>query len=102
MVVPLKANEVVVKAGDSTYFTNAEKVGGKLIVTNQRIYFKSTNGHGDKYDLEIIPTDILEVIFFKTGVLQSNGLNVVMKSGEELRFSVKKRNEIGLLINKMY
>ena len=102
MVVPLKANEVVVKAGDSTYFVNAEKVGGKLIITNQRIYFKSTNGHGDKYDLEIIPSDILEVIFFKTGVLQSNGLNVVMKSGEELRFSVKKRNEIGTLINKMY
>jgi hypothetical protein len=102
MVVPLKANEVVVKAGDSTYFANTEKVDGKLIVTNQRIYFKSNNGHGDKYDLEIIPSDILEVIFFKTGVLQSNGLNVVMKNGEELRFILKKRNEIGMLINKMY
>jgi len=102
MVVPLKANEVVVKAGDSTYFSDVEKVGGKLIVTNQRIYFKTSNGHGEKYDLEIIPSEILEVIFFKTGVIQSNGLNVVMKNGEEMKFSLKKRNEIGSLINKMY
>ena len=31
-----------------------------------------------------------------------NGLNVVMKSGEEKKFSLKKRNEIGAMINKMY
>jgi len=102
MVVPLKANEVVVKAGDTTYIAEAEKIGGKLIITNQRIYFKTSNGHGEKYDLEIIPAEIQEVIFFKTGVLQSNGLNVVMKNGEEMKFSLKKRNEIGSLINKMY
>jgi hypothetical protein len=102
MVVPLKANEVVVRAGDSTYFTELEKIAGKLIVTNQRIYFRTFNGHGDKYDLEIVPGDIREIIFFNSMMLLPNGLNVVMKDGRELRFTTKKRNEIGALINKMY
>lgn len=102
MVIPLKANEVVVKAGDSILDTDAEKVGGKLILTNQRIYFKASNGHADKFDLEILPAEILEVIFFNTKKIFPNGLNVVMKTGEQLKFSVKKRNEIGAMINKMY
>jgi len=102
MVIPLKANEVVVKAGDSIYLVDSEKVGGKLILTNQRIYFKASNGFAERYDLEILPTDILEVIFFNTRKFLRNGLNVVMKSGEERKFSLKNRNEIGTIINKMY
>jgi hypothetical protein len=102
MVIPLKANEVVVKAGDTTYLANAEKVSGKLILTNQRIYFRASNGHGDQYNLEILPSEIMEVIFFNTKKILPTGLNVVMKSGEEKKFSLKKRNEMGSMINKMY
>ena len=102
MVIPLKANEVVVKAGDSIYFADNEKVNGKLVLTNQRIYFVSTNGHSGSYDHEIMPSEIREVIFFNTHRILPNGLKVIMKSGEEKSFSVKKRNEIGTLINKMY
>ncbi|MCK4853160.1 MAG: hypothetical protein KAT31_02835 [Bacteroidales bacterium] len=102
MVIPLKANEVVIKAGDSTYFTDSEKICGKLILTNQRIYFKTANGHAEKFDQEIMPADILEVIFFNVKKFLPNGLNVVLKSGEERKFSLKKRNEIGAMINKMY
>ena len=102
MVIPLKANELVVKAGDSTLLASSEKVDGKLILTNQRIYFKASNGHAGEFDLEIIPKEILEVIFFNTKKIFPNGLNVVMKSGEQNKFSLKKRNEIGAMINKMY
>ena len=102
MVVPLKANELVVKAGDSTYFIKDEKITGKLILTNQRIYFVSTNGHSGRHDLEIMPSEIQEVLYFNTRRILPNGLNVVLKSGEERRFSVRKRNEIGALINRMY
>ena len=102
MVVPLKANELVVKAGDSTYFIEDEKINGKLVLTNQRIYFVSTNGHAGSHDLEILPSDIREVIFFNTHKILPNGLSVVLKSGEEKKFSVKKRNEIGTMINRMY
>ena len=102
MVVPLKANELVVKAGDSTYFIEDEKITGKLVLTNQRIYFVSTNGHAGSHNLEILPSDIQEVIFFNTHKILPNGLSVMLKSGEERKFSVKKRNEIGTLINRMY
>jgi hypothetical protein len=102
MVVPLKANEVVVKAGDSTYFIEDEKITGKLVLTNQRIYFVSTNGHSGTFDHEINPSEIREVIFFNTRRILPNGLKVIMKSGEEKRFSVKKRNEFGTMINRMY
>jgi hypothetical protein len=102
MVVPLKANEVVIKAGDSSYLIDSEKICGKLILTNQRIYFKTVNGHAEKYDQEILPADIKEVIYFNVKRFLPNGLNVVLKNGEERRFSLKKRNEIGAMINKMY
>ena len=102
MVIPLKANEVVVKAGDSLYFPDSEKVGGKLVLTNQRIYFVASNGHAGKHDLEIQPDEIREVIFFNTKKILPTGLNVVMKSGEQRKFSLKKRNEMGSMINKMY
>ena len=102
MVVNFKSNEQVVKAGDSTYFSEKEKISGKLIITNQRIYFKSVNGHAQELEMEILPSEILEVIYFNSSLFSQNGLNVVMKNGDQLKFTVKKRNEMGALINKMY
>jgi predicted phosphodiesterase len=102
MVVNFKANEQVIKAGDSTYHTESEKVQGKLIITNQRVYFKSENGNADKFNVEILPADIREIIYFSSNIFSPNGLNVVMKNGEILKFTLKKRDEIASLINKMY
>jgi hypothetical protein len=102
MVIPLKANEVVIKAGDTLYLSDSEKVEGKLILTNQRIYFKALNGHAGKFDLEILPAEIREVIFFNIWKIMPHGLNVVMKSGAERKFSLRRRNEFGCMINKMY
>lgn len=102
MKIDLKPNEVVVKAGDSGRIHNGDKVDGKFIVTNQRIYFKSSNGHADLYDLEITPSQIKEVHFFNTGFLSPNGLNLILKDGDEFRFKVKQRNSFGELINSMY
>ena len=102
MVVNFKANEQVIKAGDSTYHKETEKIQGKLIVTNQRVYFKSENGNANKYDVEILPADIREIIYFSSNIFSPNGLNVVMKNGETLKFTLKKRDEMASLINKMY
>ena len=102
MVVNFKANEQVIKAGDSTYHKETEKIQGKLIVTNQRVYFKSENGNANKYDVEILPADIREIIYFSSNIFSPNGLNVVMKNGEILKFTLKKRDEMASLINKMY
>ena len=102
MVVNLKANEIVIKAGDTEHCFDENKVSGKLIVTNQRIYFLTKNPDCSAHNLEILPEQIKEVIFYNTKKIFPNGLNLITKAGEQLRFILKKRNAFGELINKMY
>lgn len=103
MTVKLNANEVVLKAGDTNQVVNNITVEGKLIVTNQRIYFKTLNAEAEKFNLEILFDNILEVIYYSKGMLFGvKGLNVVTRDGKSLSFPLKKRDEIGQLINKMY
>ena len=101
MKIDLKPNEQVIKAGDTQYM-NGTKVDGKLILTNQRIYFKSGNESDSKYNMEIVPKEIQEVIPFKTGFFSNNGLNIVRKDGKQLNFKIKDRDTWCKLVNKMY
>lgn len=101
MKIDLKPNEQVVKAGNSMYM-NGTRVEGKLILTNQRIYFKPASGSDSKNDMEIIPGDIQEVIPFKTGFFSNNGLNIVKKDGKELNFKIKDRDTWCKLVNQMH
>jgi hypothetical protein len=92
MTVNLNANEVVIKAGDTTYNTKE----GKLILTNQRLFFVK-----DEDIINIIFDNILEIVFYSNGFFKK-GLNVVTKDGQNFKFPLKKRDEFGKLINKMY
>jgi len=102
MTVKLNANEVVLKAGDTNQVVNNNTVEGKLIVTNQRIYFKTLKEETEKFNLEILFDNILEVIYFSKGFFSAKGLNVVTRDGKCHSFPLKKRDEIGQVINKMY
>jgi len=102
MTVKLNANEVVLNAGDTNQVIDNNKVEGKLIVTNQRIYFKALQQEAEKFNLEILFDNILEVIFYSKGLFAVKGLNVVTRDGKSHSFPLKKRDEIGQLINKMY
>jgi hypothetical protein len=102
MTVKLYPNEVVLKAGDTNQLIENRKVDGKLIVTNQRIYFKPAGDANDRFNLEILFENILEVIFFGSGLFSAKGLNVVTRDGKSYNFPLKHRDEIGMLINKMY
>jgi len=102
MTVKLNANEVVIKAGDTNQVVNNNTIEGKLIVTNQRIYFKSLNEETEKFNLEILFDNILEIIYFRKGLFSVKGLNVVTRDGKSHSFPLKKRDEFGQLINKMY
>lgn len=102
MTVKLYENETVLKAANTSYFCESEKVDGKLILTNQRIYFKTMTEELKHNDFEILPTQIKEVMFFNTWKIFPNGLNVVTKQGEEKKFIIKNRDQWCLMINKMY
>ena len=88
--------------GKDSEFLNGKDVRGKLIVTNQRLYFKAIAEEDKHYSKEINPSNIREVMPFKTFGFISNGLNIITKEGEELKFKVKKRRSWEELINKMY
>ncbi|HUX94215.1 MAG TPA: hypothetical protein VMV47_00670 [Bacteroidales bacterium] len=102
MTVKLAANEVVLKAGDTNQVVDNNTVEGKLIVTNQRIYFKVIKEEMEKFNIEILFDNILEVIFYGKGFFSAKGLNVVTRDGKSLMFPLKKRDEIGQMINRMY
>jgi len=102
MTVKLYANEVVLKAGDTNQVIDNNTIEGKLIVTNQRLYFKTLNEETDRFNLEILFENILEVIFYSKGIFSVKGLNVITRDGRTHTFPLKQRDEIGQLINKMY
>ena len=103
MTVKLNANEVVLKAGDTNQLVDNNIINGKLIVTNQRIYFKTITEEADKFNFEILFDNIREVIYYSKGLLfRVKGLVVVTSDGRQHSFPLKKRDEIGQLINKMY
>lgn len=102
MKIDLKANEMVVKAADSNLVLNDnEKIAGKLIITNQRVYFKGTNGNAGKYDLEIEPGKIRDVLYFNAGLFSRNGLNLITSEGSDLKFTLKQRSKFGEMIAGM-
>ncbi len=102
MVVDLKANELVLKASDSNYFAEEESVDGKLILTNQRVYFKTKEDKNSNYNLEILPNQIKEILYFNTLKIFPNGLNIILKEGKNFKFKIGKRNTWGKVLNRIY
>jgi len=102
MTVKLYENETVLKAANTSYCDSSAQIDGKLILTNQRIYFKTMTEEKKHIDFEILPNQIKEVMFFNTWRIFPNGLNVVTKEGGEKKFIVKNRDQWCLMINKMY
>jgi hypothetical protein len=102
MTVKLNPNEVVLKAGDTNQVVGNDTIEGKLIVTNQRLYFKTLKEETERFNLEIMFENILEVIYFSRGLFSVKGLNVITRDGRCLSFPLRKRDEFGQLINRMY
>jgi len=99
MRINLNPNEIVVKASDSKHYNDTEVTPGKLILTNQRLLFASGE---DRITVSIIPACISEILPFHAGFFSQKGLNVVMKDGNETRFTVNDSGSWTRLINKMY
>jgi hypothetical protein len=102
MTVKFNPNEVVIKAGDTIQEINNNMINGKLIVTNQRIYFNALDQETEKFNFEILFENILEVIYFGKGFFSVKGLRIVTRDGKNHSFPLKRRDEIGQLINRMY
>lgn len=102
MTVKLQANEVVLKAGDSNQMIDDQKIDGKFIITNQRIYFRALNEEASGFNMEILFENIREVIYYSKGLFSVKGLSVITTDGKCHSFPLKNRDEFGQLINRMY
>ncbi|MCU0379518.1 MAG: hypothetical protein MUC78_14810, partial [Bacteroidales bacterium] len=74
MTVKLNPNEVVIKAGDTNQVVGDNTIEGKFIVTNQRIYFKTLKEETERFNLEILFDNILEILYFNKGFFSVKGL----------------------------
>jgi hypothetical protein len=101
MKIDMNPNEMVIKAGDSNHLSNSSSIKGKLILTNQRIYFRSENNGHAHTNVEICPEEIKDVMFYNNRLLFSNGLNIITKDGTENKFLVKNRSDWSELIVRM-
>jgi hypothetical protein len=102
MKIELDPNEVVLRACSSKHYESNTTHKGKLILTNQRIFFIPQNGSmGLKFPI-IYPNQISELHHFNTLLLIPNGINLITRDGVQNRFSVKQRESRTQMINRMY
>ena len=103
MTLKLYPNEVVLKAGDTSQVLDGQRIDGRLIITNQRVYFRPLDSALDFSNLEIVFDNILEVIYYGRGLLFGvKGLNIVTRDGRSLSFPLAKRDEMGEVLNRLY
>ena len=101
MKVNLKANETVLRAADTRHYINDMKVLGKLILTNQRLYFATVETDHGRVIVELEPKAISEVYEFNNRVLFPNGLCLLTHDGRELKFEVRNRNTWAQMIARI-
>lgn len=93
MKIDLKANEVVIKATDTLHTSGSDETRGKLIMTNQRLYFKPLQNSDKHRSLEISPGEIRDILFYNVMSIFPRGLDLITSDGKKLRFLMKNRNE---------
>ena len=98
----MNPNEVVIKACASKHYSNNPARKGKLVLTNQRLFFWPSQKEDNFKLIEIWPKEISELHFFNTLFLIPNGINIITKDGNHNMFRVNERNIWTRMINQMY
>ena len=87
----LKDGEQIVREGVANHFQSIEAVGGRLVLTNERVIFKSHPFNIQTHEWSVARTDISEMEPARTFGIVPNGLLIKAKSGETERFVVRDR-----------
>ncbi|MBL7904468.1 MAG: hypothetical protein JNL22_05555 [Bacteroidales bacterium] len=93
MRIDLKANEVVIKASDTLHSSGSDITRGKLILTNQRLYFKPVVKEAENGGFELMPHEIRDILLYNILAFIPAGIELVTGDGLKLRFRLKNRNE---------
>jgi hypothetical protein len=87
----LAENESILFEEGASHFHNFIAVGGKLVVTNQRVLFQSSPCFRYQHEVKIGLDSISSIDFFKTMFLNPNGLTIMLKDGSIENFIVDDR-----------
>jgi hypothetical protein len=87
----LKEGEVILHEEGASHFQNYIAVGGTLILTNMRILFNTNAVAHYNHHLELSLNTVSKVEFFKTLLINPNGLAVLLKDGGIENFIVDDR-----------
>jgi hypothetical protein len=89
-VVEIQNGEKIIKEGGANHFRGIEGVGGRLVLTNKRLVFKShklnIQNHEDNFHFQ----QIEKVQATKTMGILSNGLLVSLTNNDKHRFVVEE------------
>ncbi len=102
MKIVLQPNENILRAGSSNLRQESRHINGKLIVTNQRIYFRTLKPECQFFNKEINPGEISELFYYNVMWVLPKGIMIKTKSGEELYFTVNQRDQWSKLITAMF
>lgn len=100
MHLDLLPNETVIKAADGKHHNGKATTSGKLILTTKRILFADSQSASVLFSIE--PSSIHEVLPFSAGLFSGKGLQVVLKDGNQVNFTMGDVGHWAKLINKMY
>jgi len=90
--IELTENENLKYEGPANLFRGIEGVGGKLVLTDKRLIFKSHKMNIQSGETQLLLEDIKEAIPKKTAKLFQNGIRILNNDGEHFDFVVYKRN----------
>ena len=93
MDIQLAEGEVILKEGPANHFMGVESVGGKLYLTNLRLFFKSHRLNFQTHEASYRLEDIVSVKPRNTLGFIPNGMAVVVKDKGEQKFVVYGRKD---------
>lgn len=86
----LEVGEEVVFQTPANHNKGLEAVGGQLLLTNQRLVFKSHKVNIQNHELSLNRGEIIGASRFKSFGMVNNGLKVILSNGSEEKFVVQQ------------
>lgn len=93
MKMKFEANETVIKANNVEFMPSTGVFKGKLILTNQRLYFIRTADDSEKGRISILASDIIDVLPFKKSWFSKVLLGIQTRNEGFLKFKIKNANQ---------
>lgn len=88
IVIETAEGENIIKSGGANHFVEKEGVGGKLVLTDQRLIFKSHKYNVHKHQQTIDLNRITGIEVVRTFGILENGLILELRNGEKHKFIV--------------